>query len=54
MPTVDSLKVLQEFTGREKIAIPASAAAVPELASYEPLAQYINALAKDSNGERSA
>src|SRR5439155_10047939 len=54
MPIVDLIKVLQEFTGREKISIPASSAAVPELASYEPLAQYLNALAKDAKPERAA
>jgi hypothetical protein len=54
MPTADLLKILQEFTAREKISIPAAAAAVPELAHYEPLAQYINALAKDAKPERAA
>src|SRR5439155_19918508 len=54
MPIVDLIKVLQEFTGREKISIPASSAAVLELASYEPLAQYLNALAKDAKPERAA
>ena len=54
MPTVDLLKVLHEFTARDKVTIPPSTAAVPELASYEPLAQYINALAKDSKPERAA
>ena len=54
MPAVDLLKVLQDFTARERIAIPASSAAVPELATYEPLAQYVNALAKDAKPERAA
>jgi hypothetical protein len=41
MPTVELLNVLREFTAREKISIPASTVAVPEIAHYEPLAKYL-------------